>query len=101
MPSPFGRPVFIVRSDTIEVFARPRILSFGSIVMATQGATMRLDQIGPLGLPIFRRDCIRLSGTSVRGAAGHNSAIELAVTPDRGIEAAWQALLAVGVVASP
>jgi hypothetical protein len=68
MPSPFGRPVFIVRSDTIEVFARPRILSFGSIVMATQGATMRLDQIGPLGLPIFRRDCIRLSGTSVRGS---------------------------------
>ena len=46
------------------------------------------DRIGWAGTPLGRKDCIRLR---------FDGPIELALTPDSGVEEAWQALVNAGV----
>jgi hypothetical protein len=73
-----------------------------------EGCTIRLDRVGLWGMPVHRRECIRIVATSADGtvqvvlpshAVGGVVAldvVDLALTPDCGIDTAWNALVRSG-----
>lgn len=87
-----GGPRLVVRQQSVEVSApQGMMLESRTIVFPTETATMWLDRVGWAGLPLGRKDCIRIHVP--RGRLW----IEVAITPDEGIEAPWQSLQRVGV----
>ena len=82
-------PRLVVRTRGIEVSApQGMLLERRSFFFSAEAATMWRDRIGWAGTPLGRRDCIRLR---------FDDPIELALTPDSGVEEAWQALVNAGV----
>jgi hypothetical protein len=53
---------------------------------------MWLDRIGWAGTPFDRKECIHVAGRDQRGHG-----IDLALSPQDGMDGAWQALLTCGV----
>lgn len=87
-----GGPRLVVRQQSVEVSApQGMMLESRTIVFPAGSATMWLDQVGWAGLPLGRKDCIRIRVPRRRHW------IEVAITPVEGVEAAWQALQRVGV----
>jgi len=84
--------VLIVRRESVEVVAsQGMLLESRDILISAPNATMSLDKIGWAGSPIDKKECIRIVGHTGRRR------MELAVTPDTGLQEAWQALLDAGV----
>jgi hypothetical protein len=84
-----GGPRLVVRTRGIEVSApQGMLLERRSFFFSAEAATMWRDRIGWAGTPLGRRDCIRLQ---------FGDPVELALTPELGVEEAWQALISAGV----
>lgn len=87
-----GGPRLFVRSESVEVSApQGTMLESRTIVFPAETATMWCDRVGWAGLPVGRRDCIRIH------VPRRWRSIELAITPVDGLEAAWEALRRVKV----
>jgi hypothetical protein len=85
-----GGPQLILRDQALEVSApQGMMLESRDIFLATDYVTMWRDRVGWAGTPLDRRECIRLRSD--------HEAVEVAVSPDSGIEGTWNALLQVGV----
>ncbi len=69
------------------------MLESRGIVFPAATATMWRDRVGWAGGPLGRKDCIR-----IRVPQGRRW-IEIAITPDEGVDAAWEALHRAGVQA--
>lgn len=83
----------MVRAGSFEV-AAPQGLRLESrdLVISSEGATMWLDKVGWAGTPLDRKDCIHVSGRDQRGRR-----VEVALSPQDGLQVAWQALVDSGV----
>lgn len=68
------------------------VLESRDVCFRADTAEMWKDNMGLLGGPLRRRDCIRLRGRD------ETTLVEFALTPESGIEAAWQALTEAGVL---
>jgi hypothetical protein len=80
-----------VRPGSVELSApHGMMLESRHIRLSSKTSTMRRDAIGWAGTPLDRRQCIRISGSDTRRR------IDLAVTPETGLDAAWQALTEAG-----
>ena len=87
-----GGPELIVWLNGVEVSApQGTMASSRAFFFDPHECLMTHDRVGLWGMPIDRRECIRLVGPSEYGE------VTLALTPDAGIEPAWQALLRAGV----
>jgi hypothetical protein len=87
-----GGPELIVRGQAIQVLApQGMVLESRNISFSALNTTMWRDQVGWAGTPFDRKECIRLRKN------GAEWEIELALTPESGIEATWQALTEAGV----
>ena len=92
-----GGPRLIVRPKAIEISAsQGMMLSSRTVLIDASKATMHVERIGWAGLPIRRRECIRIK-TGEKRVRGW---IEMAVSPSEGTAAAWKALCDAGVVPS-
>lgn len=84
-----GGPRLVVRTRGIEVSApHGMMLERRSFLFSAETATMWRDRVGWAGTRLGRKDCIRLQ---------FGDAVELALTPDSGVEEAWEALIQAGV----
>ena len=92
---PPRRPKLSVRAGSFEVSAsQGMLLEPRYFVIQASGATMWRDRVGWAGTPVNRKDCIRVAAHDKRGRR-----IEFALTPQDGLENAWQALVDSGVTA--
>jgi hypothetical protein len=90
-----GGPELTVWLNGIEVSApQGSVANSQAFFFNPHECAMRHDRVGLWGTPIDRRQCIYLVGPSEYGD------VTLALTPDAGIEPAWQALLRAGVRSS-
>jgi len=89
-----GGPMVSVRTRGIEVTAaQGMILESRTVFFDAAKTRMWIDHVGWGGTALNRRRCIRLcSGNGGNG-------VDLAVSPDAGIEPTWQAFLEAGVTA--
>jgi hypothetical protein len=87
-----GGPLLVVRRGGVEVVAPQGMMAASrDVCFRADTAEMWKDNMGLLGGPLRRKDCIRLRGRDETGF------VEFALTPESGIEAAWQALAEAGV----
>lgn len=87
-----GGPELKVHPGLVEVMApQGGMLASRHLRLQAERTTMRRDRVGWGGTPLGRKDCIRM--LHGRGL----SAIEVAITPEGGIDETWRALLAAGV----
>jgi hypothetical protein len=56
-----------------------------NIALSSDLSTIQRDAIGWAGTPFGRQECIRISGSD-----GTGRKVEVAVTPESGLEAAWR-----------
>lgn len=88
-----GGARLIVRESAVEVTApQGMMLDSRTTVFPADSATMRLDRVGWAGGPIGRKNCIRIHVQRGR------SWIEVAITPEDGIDGVWDALRRAGVL---
>jgi len=86
-------PQLVVRATSFEVSApQGMLLESRRFVIQSHDAVMRRDWIGWAGTPVNRKRCIHVAARDQKGRR-----IELALTPDDGLENAWKALLDSGV----
>jgi hypothetical protein len=86
-----GGPLLTIRPGVIELSApQGTLLESRGITVSSEASTVRRATIGWAGAPFGRRECIRISGSDERGE------IEVAVSPEAGLDATWQALSAAG-----
>ena len=89
-----GGPVLSVRGDGIQVLAgQGMILESRTLYFDAALSMMWQDTVGWAGTPIARKACIRLVSGEGR------LRIDVALTPEVGIEEAWLALRKAGVTA--
>ncbi len=87
-----GGPVLSVRGSGIQVLAgQGMVLESRRLYFDAAHSTMWRDSVGWGGTPIARKDCIRLL------SGGGRRRIDLALTPEAGIEVSWLALRQAGV----
>jgi hypothetical protein len=87
-----GGPQLIVRTRGIEVSAaQGMVLESRAIFVTAEKASMSIDRVGFGGTGIGRRECIRLLGQD------DGCGVDLAISPETGIESAWEALVQAGV----
>ena len=87
-----GGPTVQVTISAVRVWApQGMMLDSRDVQIDTHHATMSVDRLGWAGTPLGRRECIRLCGGTRRGP------IEIAITPDLGIEQTWRAFERAGV----
>jgi hypothetical protein len=87
-----GGPKLIVWLNGLEVSApQGTIANSRAFFFNSHECLMMHDRVGLWGTPIRPAQCIRLVGRNEYGE------VTLALTPDAGIEPAWQALLRAGV----
>jgi hypothetical protein len=87
-----GGPELIVWLKGIEVSAPQGTMAYSrAFFFIPDECAMCHDRVGLWGTRIDQRECIRLVGPSEYGD------VTLALTPDAGIEPAWQALIRAGV----
>jgi hypothetical protein len=83
-----GGPVLNVRSGTVEIVApQGMLLESRQFEFPGHQATIRRQRIGWAGIPIGKRDSIRLT---------LDDGMEFALTPESTFAEAWEALLAAG-----
>ena len=81
-----------VHESGIEVsMPQGMILESRTIFFSGPESKMWMDKVGWGGTFLLRKECIRLCSGEGRNA------LDLALTPDAGIQATWQALLAARV----
>ena len=84
-------PLLTIRPGSVELSApQGTMLESRNIALSSETSTMQRDAVGWAGTAFGRRQCIRISGSDDQGS------IEVAVTPESGLEAAWQALTNAG-----
>ncbi len=84
-----GGPLLIVRKASVEIAASQGMrLESRCYIFRGKEATMSRDRIGLLGIPIGKRDCLRIK---------LDSGIQFAVSPLGNIDEAWKALAEAGV----
>jgi hypothetical protein len=82
------RALLIVRTASVEIVGRSeRTLGLGSYVFPGEAARMRRDRSRLIGLPIAKRDWLRIEV---------NDGLKFAVSPKGDIDAAWPALTVAG-----
>ena len=88
-----GGPLLVVRPGSFEISApQGTMLESRDLVVQSDGAKMWLDRIGWAGTPFDRKECIHVAGRDQRGHG-----IDLALSPQDGMDGARQALLTCGV----
>ena len=88
-----GGPVLTVRHDSFEVSAtQGMMMESRHFIVSSSTATMWFDIVGWAGTPFGRRRSIHIVWRNKRGRK-----IELALSPDDGLQEAWEALLQSGV----
>jgi hypothetical protein len=91
--NPRRGPELIVRDGSFEVSApQGMLLESRHFVIQSHDAVMWHDWIGWAGIPVNRKGCIHVAGRDQKGRR-----IELALTPEDGLDNAWRALLDSGV----
>jgi hypothetical protein len=86
-----GGPQLLVRTRGIEISAsQGMVLESRAVFLTAEKASMTVDLVGWAGTPLGKRECIRLRGHEGCG-------VDLAISPDMGIDQAWQALIDAGV----
>ena len=87
--------MLLVKTYSFEVRAPQGMrLETRDFIIESSDAAMWLDRIGWAGTPLDRRDCIHVVSSDETG-----SRIEMALTPESGLEPAWEALIQSGVKA--
>jgi hypothetical protein len=87
-----GGPQLLVRTRGIEVSApQGMVLESRAVFLTAEKASMTVDRVGWAGTPLGKRDCIRLKGHD------EGCGVDLAISPETGIDPAWQALVDAGV----
>jgi hypothetical protein len=82
-----GGPVMTIRRGSVELRApQGMMLESRNVVLSSEAATIKRDAIGWAGTPFGRRQCIRITAAK----------IEVAVTPEAGLDASWLALTDAG-----
>jgi len=90
-----GGPVLSVRGSGIQLLAgQGMVLESRNLYFDAAGSKMWRDSVGWGGTPIARKACIRLLSGEGR------MRIDVALTPEVGIEATWLALDEAGVAAA-
>jgi hypothetical protein len=80
-----------VRTGSVEIVVPQAMLPEStSIVFSSETSTVGRDVVGWAGTLFGRRSCIRISGSDRRGR------IDVAVTPETGLDEAWRALIEAG-----
>ena len=86
-----GGPTMTIRPGRVELSApQGTMLESRNIALSADSSTIRRDSVGWAGTPFGRRQCIRITGSDDRGT------VDVAVTPEVGLEVAWQALTDAG-----
>jgi len=76
-----------IRRGSVELQApKGTLLENRNVAFSSDDATIKRDAIGWAGTAFGRRQCIRITGSKV----------EVAVTPELGLDASWLALLDAG-----
>ena len=87
-----GGPALVVRATSFEISAPQGMkLESRDLVIQSSGATMWFDKVGWAGTPFDRKECIHVAGRDQKGR------VDLALSPQGGLQEAWQALLDSGV----
>ena len=88
-----GGPRLLLFDNALEVVApQGMVLVSRDIILPTPTSSMWRDNIGFGGLPLAKRDCVR-----IQGYGPHGYPVELAITPCGDITAMWKALALAGV----
>lgn len=87
-----GGPQLLVRTRGIEISApQGMVLESRAVFLTAEKASMTVEHVGWAGTPFGKRQCIRLRGHD------EGCGVDLAISPDTGIDQAWQALIDAGV----
>ena len=104
-----GGPQLTVWATVVEVSApQGMVREPRTIRLWSHGCSMWLDRVGLWGMPFRRRECIRLVAKAAEGSVDLAPSsrwvggvvaldtIDLALTPDCGLDVAWDALVQSG-----
>ena len=104
-----GGPQLTVWATVVEVSApQGMVREPRTIRLWSHGCSMWLDRVGLWGMPFRRRECIRLVAKAAEGSVDLAPSsrwvggvvaldtIDLALTPDCGVDVAWDALVQSG-----
>ena len=88
-----GGPTLVVKQHSFEVSApQGWIGDSRELIMKSPSAIMSFDRVGWAGTPFDRKNCIHVAAEDQTGRR-----IELALTPEAGLQDAWDALVKSGV----